>query len=276
MVGAAVVGVLGATGATVAYGGGDGRAGSSDGLVCVGSGSHDLVMRFDPRTDDPLTACAAEWEQVFGVPAPPVLTACVDASEQGSIEVRPGPVEVCAEHGDLPYTGPTDEQLRYAAFLDEAEVLGARAEAKDVACLSYEDLRAALDALLAEHSLPGWTYGFAGTDPRPQGCMRPGGGLRRPQEADRGVGLRPTLSYASGRPKGSSSCQVRRWSSALRDGGHPEVGALARQRRDGVVHAGHGVAAVGVDGGEQRRGGRQEVGDDDHARPGPAPPAPGR
>jgi len=173
VVGAAVVGVLGATGATVAYGGGDGRAGSSDGLVCVGSESHDLVMHFDPRTDDPLTACAGEWDQVFGVPAPPVLTACVDDSEQGSIEVRPGPVEVCAEHGDVPYTGPTDEQLRYAAFLDDAEVLAARAEAEGVACLSYEDLRAALDALLAEHSLSGWIYGFAGTDPEPGGaCAR--------------------------------------------------------------------------------------------------------
>ena len=173
VVGAAVVGVLGATGATVAYGGGDGRAGSTDGLVCVESESHDLVMRFDPRTDDPLTACAGEWEQVFGVPAPLVLTACVDASEQGSIEVRPGPVDVCAEHGDVPYTGPTDEQLRYAAFLDDAEVLAARAEEQDVECLSYDDLSAGLAALLAKHSLTGWTYGFTGTDPDPEGaCAR--------------------------------------------------------------------------------------------------------
>ena len=55
-----------------------------------------------------------------------MLSACVDASDQGSIEVRPGPVEICVEHGDLPYTGPTDEQLRYAAFLEEVDVLEAR------------------------------------------------------------------------------------------------------------------------------------------------------
>jgi hypothetical protein len=173
VVGAAVVGVLGATGATVAYGGGDGRAASSDGLVCVGSASHDLVMRFDPRTDDPLTSCAGEWEEAFGVPAPAVLSACVDSSEQGSIEVRPGPVEVCAEHGDVPYTGPTDEQLRYAAFLEEAEALGARAEADGITCPTYDDVRAVLDALLAKHGLTGWTYGTTGTDPEPPGdCAR--------------------------------------------------------------------------------------------------------
>jgi hypothetical protein len=171
--GVVVVGALSAASATVAYSAGDGRAGSSDALVCVGSASHDLVMDFDPRTDDPVTTCAREWERAFGVAVPVALSACVDASEEGSIEVRPGFAETCAAHGDVPYTGPTGEQRRYAAFLEEVDVLEASAEAAGGPCTSDDVLRATLDTLLAKHGLTGWTYGFTGTDPEPDGdCAR--------------------------------------------------------------------------------------------------------
>lgn len=168
--GVAVAGVLGATGATVAYGGGDGRAVTSDQLVCVESDSRDLVMVFDARTGDPVASCAGEWQQGFGVPAPAELTACVDDSERGSIEVRPGPVGICAERGEVPYTGPTDEQLRYAAFREDVEALRVRAEAEGNTCPSLDELRAALEPLLAEHQLTGWGYSIAGVPPRDAKC----------------------------------------------------------------------------------------------------------
>jgi hypothetical protein len=168
--GAAVAAVLGATGATVAFGGGDGRAVTSDQLVCVESDARDLVMVFDARTDDPVAACTAEWASTFGVPVPAELTACVDDSEQGSIEVRPGPVGICAERGEVPYTGPTNEQLRYAAFREEAEALRELAEAQGVTCPSLDDVRAAVDSLLAKHQLAGWSYSTAGVPPPHAAC----------------------------------------------------------------------------------------------------------
>jgi hypothetical protein len=168
--GVAMAGVLGATGATVAYGGGDGRAVTSDQLVCVQSDASDLVMNFDARTDDPVASCAGEWDQSFGEPAPAELTACVDDGEQGNIEVRPGPVGICAERGEVPYTGPTDEQLRYAAFREAAEALGVEAKAEGITCPSLADLQAALDPLLADHQLTGWGYSIAGVPPRDAAC----------------------------------------------------------------------------------------------------------
>lgn len=155
----AAAGLLGAAGATVAYSNGDGRSGSSDGLVCNGSDASDLVVGFDPRSDDPAAVCAGEWEIVFGVPAPAELTACVDSGVQGSIEVYPGAAEVCAENDSVPYTGPTDEQLRFAAFREDADSLHEILQPTRDQCVTEEQIKRALDPLLAKHRLEGWTYG---------------------------------------------------------------------------------------------------------------------
>jgi hypothetical protein len=145
------------TGAAVAFGSGDGRAASSDHVICNGSSRRDLQLRLDPRTDDPVQRCSEEWDAEFGAPAPDLLTACVDSSIQGSIHVYAGPPDVCAEHDSVIYTGPTEEQRRFAAFMQEA--LALRDAQPPDTCTSFEETKATLDGLLEKHRLEGWTYG---------------------------------------------------------------------------------------------------------------------
>jgi hypothetical protein len=148
---AAVVGVGAAVGATR-----DGHPGTSIQVVCSASPVSDAVVGFDVRTDDPVQVCARRWTEFFHEPAPARLSACVDSSAQGSIKVYPGGTNVCADRHADPYTGPTETQRRFAAFLDEAQDLRDRTGDR---CLTLEQLRTVVDGLLATHRLTGWTYG---------------------------------------------------------------------------------------------------------------------
>jgi hypothetical protein len=139
---------------------GDGHPGTSDQVVCVASAMADGIEHFDVRTDDPVRVCSEHWGEIVDPmhpqPVPDRLTACVDSSNEGSIKVYPGGPEVCDAHGAVRYLGPTDEQRRFADFLEEGKAL--REENGD-RCISAQQLHAAVRELLAKHHLAGWTFG---------------------------------------------------------------------------------------------------------------------
>ena len=155
-----------AVGAGVAVRRGDGYPGTSGSVDCTASARSDAHIGLDVRTDDPVLLCAQRWQELFSEPAPAPLTACVDSSMQGSIKVYPGGPDVCEAHGAVRYIGPTAEQRRFAAFLEDGEALrddlGGR-------CIRPEELRALVRGLLAKHGLAGWTFGRPNS-PEPE-CM---------------------------------------------------------------------------------------------------------
>lgn len=149
---------------------GDGHPRTSSQVVCVFSPLADGVMNFDVRTDDPVRVCAAHWHE-FGTPRHPApvpdrLTACVEGSAEGSIKVYAGGPDVCEAHGAVGYVGPTDEQRRFADFLEEGKALQENAGGP---CMSPDRLHDAVRQLLAKHRLVGWTFGRP-NGPEPK-CM---------------------------------------------------------------------------------------------------------
>ena len=154
-----------AVGAGVAVRRGDGHPGTSGSVDCTASARSDAHISLDLRTDDPALVCAQRWQELFSEPAPAQLTACVDSSAQGSIKVYPGGPDVCEAHGAVRYTGPTAEQRRFAAFLEDGKALR-----DDVGgCIRPEELRTIVRGLLAKHGLVGWTFGRP-NGPEPK-CM---------------------------------------------------------------------------------------------------------
>ncbi|MFD5625464.1 hypothetical protein [Streptomyces sp. NPDC127072] len=168
MVPAVALVVTGATAGTYAWVAGDGRGHTLDstGLSCVGSATGDAVVAFDPGTDDPVKACRQRWPELFGQPAPAELTACVDSSRQGSINVYPGGRDQCRSHRSDPYLGPTEEQLRLSRFRADLEEQFA-----DRTCVPYPELRRAVTRLVDRHGLTGWTARHAQSAERePEGA----------------------------------------------------------------------------------------------------------
>ncbi|WP_405864718.1 hypothetical protein [Streptomyces sp. NBC_00005] len=160
--------VAGATAGTYAWVAGDGKGHTLDstGLTCVGSKNADAVIDFDPVSDDPVKACRGMWKDAFGTPAPDTLTACVDSSRQGSIQVYPGGREQCARHHADPYRGPTREQLNLAHFRTELRTKFAKRT-----CVSYTEFRKVTNKLLAEYDLTKWSTGhFQTADKEPEGA----------------------------------------------------------------------------------------------------------
>jgi hypothetical protein len=159
--------LVGGTAATYAWVAGDGAGHTLDssGLSCVGSEHGDAVTGFDPVADDPIRVCRQLWQDTFGSPAPQTLTACVDSSEQGSIQVYPGGRDQCARHRADPYRGPTREQLNLAHFRTD---LKERVAERD--CVSHPEFRDVVSELLAKHRLTGWSAGhFQTGDKEPEG-----------------------------------------------------------------------------------------------------------
>ncbi|WP_328499942.1 hypothetical protein OG828_02395 [Streptomyces sp. NBC_00457] len=159
--------LVGGTAATYAWvaGDGEGHTLDSNGLTCVGSDQSDAVTGFDPGADDPIKVCRQLWQESFGRPAPETLTACVESSEQGSIEVYPGGRDQCARHRADPYRGPTREQVNLAHFRTD---LKERVAERD--CVSYPEFRDVVSELLAKHRLTGWSAGhFQTGDKEPEG-----------------------------------------------------------------------------------------------------------
>jgi hypothetical protein len=164
---AVAVVLLGATAGTRAWvaGDGEGHTLESTSVDCVQSDMSDAKVPFDIRSETPVEACQRWWQEMFDEPAPVHLVACVDSSVQGSIKVYPGGVEECARHRADPYAGPTEEQRQLARLrADLAERFAGET------CVSYSDLRAAIDELFAEHELTGWVTGHFQTAERtPEG-----------------------------------------------------------------------------------------------------------
>ncbi|WP_210594009.1 hypothetical protein [Streptomyces sp. GESEQ-35] len=161
------VALAGGTAATYAWvaGDGEGHTLDSSGLNCVGSDQSDASINFNPVADDPIKVCRQLWQEAFGEPAPETLTACVDSSEQGSIEVYPGGRDECARHRSDPYRGPTREQLNLAHFRTEI-----RERFADRNCVGYTEFRNVISKLLAEHDLTEWSAGhFQTADKEPEG-----------------------------------------------------------------------------------------------------------
>ncbi|WP_129840948.1 hypothetical protein [Streptomyces sp. RFCAC02] len=148
--------VAGATAAALAWVAGDGAGHALDttAVDCKGPNG-DAHIPFNAVRDDPADLCRTEWNAVFAEPAPDLLTACVDSSAQGSIQVYPGGRDVCAEHRADPYAGVTDEQLAFARLrLGVEDLLG---EGGWERCLPREEVEAAIDTLLADNGLTDWT-----------------------------------------------------------------------------------------------------------------------
>ncbi|MFD3310891.1 hypothetical protein [Streptomyces sp. NPDC058694] len=159
--------VAGATAGTYAWVAGDGKGHTLDstGLNCVSSSQSDASIGFDPGTDDPVAACRKAWPEMFGQSAPDALTACVDSSLQGSIEVYPGGKDQCARHRADPYLGPTREQLGLSRL---------RADLKehfaDRTCIPHPELRKVIGGLYARYGLDGWeARHFQTADKEPEG-----------------------------------------------------------------------------------------------------------
>jgi hypothetical protein len=151
---AVVVVVAGATAGTQAWIAGDGEGHSLDsvGLACNHpSEPWDARVDFDVLSETPVEACQRQWQEMFGVPAPTPLIACVDSGEEGAIEVYQGGPEECARNRSDVYAGPTSEQLRLGQF---RAALADRFAGET--CVSYPELRSAIGELLAEHDLAGW------------------------------------------------------------------------------------------------------------------------
>jgi len=146
--------LLGATAATYGWVAGDGKGHSleSTAVDCHLSSMHDLVMNFDVKTESPLDACRREWKQTFGVAAPTRLSACVDSSPWGSIQVYPGGPEQCRKHRSDPYVGPTPEQLQLAHF---RAALADRFPGRT--CIPYPEMRSVIAQLLPKYRLTTWT-----------------------------------------------------------------------------------------------------------------------
>jgi hypothetical protein len=159
--------VAGVTAGTYAWvaGDGHGHALDSTALSCEADSAHGAVTNFDPGTDDPVRTCRALWQSVFDVPAPTALTPCVDSSSQGSIVVYPGGRDVCARHRSDPYTGPTQEQLRFAHFRTDI-----KAHFAGRTCVPYAEFKEVTVALLTENDLTGWTTrDFQTAEKEPEG-----------------------------------------------------------------------------------------------------------
>jgi hypothetical protein len=155
LVPAVAVALAGATAWTQAWiaGDGEGHALDSIGLNCNHpSEQWDASVDFDVLSETPVEACQRQWQEMFGVPPPSPLVACVDSGVTGSIEVYRGGPEECARHRSDPYAGPTDEQLRLGQFRSD---LADRFAIET--CVSYPEFRAVIIELLAEHDLTGWT-----------------------------------------------------------------------------------------------------------------------
>lgn len=160
--------LLGATAATYGWVAGDGNGHSLDsmGVQCFESANHSLVMNFDVRTESPVDACRREWQPTFGLPAPIRLTACVDSSPRGSIDVYPGGPEQCRRHRSDPYVGPTPEQLQLAHFrADLADRFPGRT------CIPYSEMRSVIGQLLPKYRLTAWsTRHFQTASKEPEGA----------------------------------------------------------------------------------------------------------
>jgi len=159
--------VTGATAGTYAWVAGDGQGHTLDstGLACVSSDGSDASLGFDPSTGDPVDACRERWHELFGQAPPAELTACVDSSRQGSIQVYPGGRDQCRSHRSDPYLGPTQEQLRLSHFRADL-----RKQFADRTCVPHPEFRKAIGRLLDRHGLTGWTARhFQTADREPEG-----------------------------------------------------------------------------------------------------------
>lgn len=165
---AVAVALAGATAGTYAWVAGDGNGHSLDstGLTCAASKNADAVIGFDPITDNPVRSCRGHWAEAFGKPAPEMLTACVDGSQQGSIQVYPGGPDQCARHRADPYRGPANEQVNLAQFRTELKKKFAKRT-----CVSYTEFRNVTNQLLTEHDLANWSTGqFQTVNKEPAGA----------------------------------------------------------------------------------------------------------
>lgn len=168
LVPAVALSVVGITAGTYAWvaGDGHGHALDSTAMSCRSDNQRDAVTGFDPGTDDPVRTCRQQWQEMFGVPAPSALTACVDSAAQGSIVVYPGGRDECGRHRSDPYTGPTQEQLRFALFRTDI-----KAHFAGRTCVPYSEFKKVTTGLLARHHLTGWTVrDFQTAEKEPEGA----------------------------------------------------------------------------------------------------------
>jgi hypothetical protein len=144
---------------------GNGTALDTTAVDCQFSPNHDLHTGLDVGSQDPIEVCRSRWAEFTGRPAPADLVACVDRSAQGSIKIVPGrDPNTCANLGYDPYTGPTPEQVRFAAARQD---LSQRLREQD--CLSTNELIDLVQSVLYDHDLSGW---HAGLGPLPQETFR--------------------------------------------------------------------------------------------------------
>lgn len=141
-----------------------GHAGTSDTVDCVFSDQADAHIALDARTENPVEACRRAWPRLFGASAPESLTACVDGSPQGSIQVYQGRPGVCEANNASTYRGATAEQQRLVDFRDNLA-----AQLPEHGCVSYRTLERIVERTLAEHSLHGWSItNYKNTDVAPR------------------------------------------------------------------------------------------------------------
>ncbi|MGP3969836.1 hypothetical protein [Streptomyces sp. 6N223] len=85
------------------------------------------------------------------------LTACAPGDGRGGVRVYAGGPDVCEEHDEVPYVGPSDEQERLAEFVEALpDGLKDLINPEDP-CPSFPELETRLYDLLAAHDLAGWT-----------------------------------------------------------------------------------------------------------------------
>lgn len=148
---------------------GEGEVSNSQSIECIGDdGLQGTVVANNVTSHGPEESCA----EMGDLPEADELTACAPRDGQGVVRVYEGGPEVCEEHGEVAYAGPTDEQRRLGEFR-----LALRERIGQV-CPSIEEAKAAINETLDAHQLTGWTITEGGFQEFPQFTSMEGYGER--------------------------------------------------------------------------------------------------
>ncbi|WP_062206667.1 hypothetical protein [Streptomyces sp. NBRC 109706] len=185
LVGATTLAAVGATAGAYVWVNDPGQPHESQSVACV-MGELDVSFGYQPSQQDPAEVCREYWIDYAGEPAPAELTACVDNTEYNPLRVFPGGAEICAEYNATPYTGVSEEQLRFSEF--RRELQGRLSEA---GCSSEDEAREWAEELLAEHRLDGWTVRAAEPGPDADAGQAPDAAcaMMEYDEANREIGF---------------------------------------------------------------------------------------
>ena len=134
---------------------GDGHVEDSSGVQCVEPVFDDGVRTHSPEViNDPVEFCRRSWEASYDFEPPGEVTACAPADDEDLVRVYVGGPEVCEEHDEVLYLGPTDEQRRLSRFQRDLRyaLLEPYPERP-----SFAEIATLVEEKLAEHDLARWS-----------------------------------------------------------------------------------------------------------------------